>query len=461
VSSAAIVASDDGKMGLRSSGTVAPHFDGRGGTGICVVADRDHTGEDRRRSAAWRCGVVLAVYPRQIWTRSKDSLMSRSPSLPLVAGLALVTLTACGPKIRFSDSVDNVFDLRVSHRYKDRLSSPYVAGARFAIYVYDTTSNNSLTGWRLESRDPEVIDIVDQWVDRDDLDPDGSRKKSDVLVARVEAVGAGTVILEVFDDNDDFVRATEVEVMQPDRVQLRAAGPLFIRREDVVPSLVDDTPKVVAGGTATFLVEWYAGERKLSGAGALGLSSDHEIVTELRERKTVLSEDRDWITVTMGSSIAADEIVVAPIEIMANGEPIVTREFDVVGADTLSYVELHGQREAGVDDDTLLVVLAQVFDEDGESVWGVAFDWDLAGVDEDGVGDLFRYWFKRGAWNTLGAEFNGLRAEVEIQGEEGYVTSSNRNIGCLCTADGQAPGSGVGFGLLALSALGLVRRRRS
>ncbi|MFO7563303.1 MAG: hypothetical protein R6X02_11725 [Enhygromyxa sp.] len=385
-------------------------------------------------------------------------------SIPLLlAGLTLSTLTACGPKIRFSDSVDSVFDLRISARYDDRLNSPYVAGSSFTIYAYDASEDNDLQGWRLESRDPEVLEIVEQWIDRDDLDEDDRRKKkSDVIVARAFAAGEGTAVIEVYDHKDDFVRATEVEVLQPDRIELRAAGPMFINRKGSkeVPSLVDSTPLVISGGTATFLVQWFKGDRRLSGAGTLGLVSEHEAVEDLWPRLTLLAEDRDWMTVTMASGVSEADAVVTPIEVHANGELVEVVDFSVVGADAVSYVELHGETEADAKDDQLLVVLAQAFNDDDESIWGVGFDWDLDGYDEPGEGDLFRYWFRRGAWSTLGAEYNGVRAETQIQGVEGFVGSSNFGIGCLCTAGEERPARGIALGLLGLAALGLVRRRQ-
>jgi MYXO-CTERM domain-containing protein len=382
-------------------------------------------------------------------------------SLPLLyMGLTVATLTACGPKIRFSDSVDNEFDLRWSARYDDRLHGPYVAGASFSIFVYDAREDSDLSGWKVVSRDPEILEILEQVVEQDDLDEDDkSKDESDVIVSQVYAAGEGIAILEVYDDNDDFVRATEVEVMQPDRIELHAAGPLFVAREDVTPSLVDDTPKLLSGGTATFQVQWYKGEQRLNGAGALGLYSEHAAVNDLWARTTLLDEDRDWATITMAPGLSAADSVITPIEFSANGVTVEVLDFSVVGPDAITSIELHGESESGASEHELLVVLAEAFDEAGESIWGVGFDWDLDGQDEPGEGDLFRYWFRKGAWNTLGAEYNGIRAEAEIQGIEGFVDSSN-DISCFCSVDEDRPARGIAFGLLGLGMLGLVRRRQ-
>jgi MYXO-CTERM domain-containing protein len=379
----------------------------------------------------------------------------------LFVGVTLATLTACGPQVRFSDSVDWEFDLRLSALYDDRLHGPYVAGSSFVIFVYDVSEDNDLDGWRLESQNPEVLEITEQTVDQDDLDEkDKSKDESDVIVAQVTAVGEGTAILEVYDDKGDFVRATEVEVMQPDRIELRAAGPLFLNREgEVVPSLVDSTPKLLSGGTATFLVEWYKGEQRLNGAGTLGLASPHEAVTDLWARQSYLDEDRDWLTVTMADGLSAADAVITPIEISANGQLVQAVDFSVVGDDAITSIEISNESEAKAREDELLVALAQAFDENDESIWGVAFDWDIDGYQEPGEGDLFRYWFREGAWSTLGAEYNGMRGETQIQGTEGFVDSSN-NISCFCSVHEDEPGRGIALGLLGLAALGLVRRRR-
>jgi hypothetical protein len=75
--------------------------------------------------------------------------------------IALVLVTAgCGPKIRFSDSVDGHFDLLFTHPYDDELNSPYVAGAQFRIYAYDATEDNDLEGWTIVSTDPSVLEVT-------------------------------------------------------------------------------------------------------------------------------------------------------------------------------------------------------------------------------------------------------------------------------------------------------------
>lgn len=380
---------------------------------------------------------------------------TRALTHSLAAALMLVTLGGCGPKIRFSDSVDRHFDLLFTHPYDSRLNTPYVAGAQFRIYAYDASENNDLEGWTIVSLDPDVLDVTTVEVVRDNLE-DGDKTETDIIQADATAVGPGTAILEVRDEDGDVVRATEVEVMQPDRIELSAAGPMFIERDDLAGN-VDETPKILANGVATFLVEWYAGEQRLSGAGSLALTSEHPDVLDLWERQSFLDEDREWATVEFASPAAGNEL--ATVVFLANGLPVQDVTFEIVQPDVIDRVELLGESTSGVDEGRLLTVLAQAISADDESIWGVAFDWDLDGTDEPGEGDLFRYVFDPSVSSVLGAEYDGRRGETTIAGDQGYVASSN-DIACFCSATTVTPERDVAFGLLCLAAIGLVRRRR-
>lgn len=372
----------------------------------------------------------------------------------LAAAIVLVTVTGCGPKIRFADSVDHHFDLLFTHPYDDTLNSPYVAGAQFRIYAYDSTEDNDLEGWTIVSLDSAILEVTTVEVVRDNLE-DGDDTETDIIQAEAVAIGPGTVTLEVRDRDGDFVRATEVTVMQPNRIDLKAAGPMFIERDDLAGN-VDESPKILANGVATFLVEWYADEQRLSGAGTLGLTSEHPNVIDLWERQSFIDEDREWATVEFSSPDAGNEL--ATVSFLANGMFVQNVNFEIVQPDMIATVELLGESTSGVDEGRLLTVLAQALDADGEAIWGVAFDWDLDGTPESGEGDLFRYIFDPSVSSVLGAEYDGHRGETTIAGDEGFVASSN-DISCFCSANPAAPARDGALGLLCLAALGLVRRR--
>jgi MYXO-CTERM domain-containing protein len=217
------------------------------------------------------------------------------------------------------------------------------------------------------------------------------------------------------------------------------------------------TPKMLANGVATFLVEWYAGEQRLSGAGTLGLMSEHPNASDLWARQSFLDEDREWATVEFSSPDSGNEL--ATVAFLANGMPVQDVTFEIVQPDAIDHVELLAESTSGHKEGALLTVLAQAIDVDGESIWGVAFDWDLDGDEETGEGDLFRYWYEPSASSVLGAAYGEHRGEATIAGDEGFVASSN-NISCFCNATPVAPGRDGAFGLLCLAAFGLVRRRR-
>ena len=378
----------------------------------------------------------------------------------ITAGSCLVCLGACGPKIRLSDDIDTQFDLQPSSVYDDVLHGPYVAGASFEIYAYDITEDNALDDWTVRSLDPDVIVVESVEIKRDDLDPNDDRNvKTDILVARVTTTGPGTGTLEIVNRYDNVVRDAQVSVMQPDRLELRAAGPLFLGGESGVPSLVDSSPKVMAGGQATFLIQWFAGDQILRGPGALDLQSNQPIVDRLTTLTRHFDEQREWAQLAF--DVPTDETELASVDVLANGEFVQTLEFEVVRPEAVDSVELV---EGGPGGD-LHAVLALALDAAGESIWGVGFEWDLDGLGDSSEGDLFRYWYDASASSVLGAEFGEARGEVPIAGDHGYVDSSNDITdegggSCFCRADPERPVREIAWGLLGLLGLGLVRRRR-
>ena len=140
--------------------------------------------------------------------------------------------------------------------------------------------------------------------------------------------GPGTGTLEIVNRYDNVVRDAQVSVMQPDRLELRAAGPLFLGSESGVPSLVDSSPKVMAGGEATFLIQWFAGDQILRGPGALDLQSNQPIVDRLTTLTRHFDEQREWAQLAF--DVPTDETELASVDVLANGEFVQTLEFEVV-----------------------------------------------------------------------------------------------------------------------------------
>jgi hypothetical protein len=105
-------------------------------------------------------------------------------------------------------------------------------------------------------------------------------------------------------------------------------------------------------------------------------------------------------------------------------------------------------------------VLAQAHDG-RRPIYGVCFAWDLDGAPQNGlesVGDLFRYRYLEGSKKTVGAQFNGLRAEMVIE-TSGCAVGSSNHLGCAVGAPGRPPRAADAW-LLAL-AMGLCLRRAS
>ncbi len=380
-------------------------------------------------------------------------------ALPL---LALTLATGCQqPDLRFEDNLDLAYDLVAvfvpDKLESDNLHSPYLAGAVFEIYIWDDNDVTNFKNWEVRSSDDTVLQIIDTDRKQLDWDEEDDDEKHYVLIAEVQAVGEGLAALKVYDSTGDFVDSAEIEVGVPNEVELRAAGPMFIDRDGITPQL-GPNPKLIGDGTATFEVEYYRDGERLWGHGDVAAVSASPLIIDTWGRDTFFDESRDWLSIST-DSVDPETVETATVDVLINGNVAESVDFTVVGDAAVASLELHGRDETGAAAGEYLPVLAQALDEEGEVIWGVAFDWDLDGVSEPGEGDLFRYLFAPGEWSTLGASYAGLRVEAEIQGNEGYVDSSN-DVSCFCSADVDKPGRGIGFGLLSLLALGLVRRRR-
>lgn len=75
------------------------------------------------------------------------------------------------------------------------------------------------------------------------------------------------------------------------------------------------------------------------------------------------------------------------------------------------------------------VVLAQAFTRAGEQLYGVDYRWEVDGVEEFSSGDLYYYVYQGDERATLTARVGEQRAEIEIAGTQGDVSSTNQ-IGC-------------------------------
>jgi MYXO-CTERM domain-containing protein len=348
--------------------------------------------------------------------------------------VALLLVPACGPEITMVDDIDLTWDFSITlDRFKAVLHTPYVKGAPVTIHVSSDDEDEDTRGWSVTSTNPAVFLI------------DGLERGDGHVTARGVAIGEGTASLVVRDGDGDRLGSGAVEVLAPDRITLQAHGFLLVGDEDAAP--VDEL-RLLAGGTATYLVKYFRGARPLHGNGVLSVTAPAGLVAE--PRTTHLFENREWLTVTApapGTTL---------VTLHADGGTPTSIPTTTVPESAIDEIEILTGNERRADEGDWLVALAQAYDAEGRRIFGVAYDWDVDDVAEPGRGDLYRYRYAADLLRTLEARRGGKTASVEIHVQDGYVSSSNR-IGCTA-APGGAGGAPWTFALAGLAAL-LVRRR--
>jgi MYXO-CTERM domain-containing protein len=349
----------------------------------------------------------------------------------LLVTLVTSSLMGCHT-VYLSDDIDLELDFEL--RPSDELHLPYVRGTAVRISAHSSDPDDNERGWSLSSSNPAVLRI--DWQD------DGSAS----CVA--EAVGSSAVC--VHDAGGDELHCSTITVRAPTRVTLHAHGPLFIGRSEEEARV--ERPKILEGGTATFLVRYFDGDTRLYGNGVLEASASSPITLE--PETSFLFENREWLQLTPG--LPGHHVV----ELVVGGRSVGTLDVDAVTPAAVHDIELLTEGEGGREDGDELVVLAQALDGGGGVVYGAEFTWDLDQDDEPGQGDLFYYTFQADAEKRLGASFEGLRSEVTIHAKEGFVSSSN-TIGCSAAPGSPAKGAPEALlvvGILALTALRPSRR---
>lgn len=343
---------------------------------------------------------------------------------------ALVAFAAAGcHSYALADDVDTVWDL--SPTPSDHLNTPYVIGATVGVRALGV--DDDLEKFTVTSEDESVVRCV--------ADGEGG--------SECTMVSPGTATLDLLKDGD-VVHTSDVEVKIPTSATLTPRGPILVAAsEDDVDPVTD--ARVLVGGTATFLVRYFADGELLSGTGALGVETKSG---DAVGTATDLSffESREWLQVSptsQGPSV---------LTITADEHPVATFAIAGVPASAVADVALDRESESGAKDGDWLVVLANATDKDGEPIFGIDYDWDIDGDTQDGSGDLFRYEFDSREEQTLTATFNGSSSSISIheQPGSGFVDSSNS----ACSMS-NAPSSSRAVAMIAvaLAAASLMRRR--
>jgi hypothetical protein len=347
------------------------------------------------------------------------------------AFLALV-VGACGPTITLSDEIDLTWDFAPSwSRFDATLHSPYVTGTQLTLHVTSSDDKEDMSGWSIRSSDPTVIAI------------DSTGTDTDGIVAMAHTIGAGSADLFVLDAKGKTVGHGHTEVAAPDRVELDAHAYLIMGMND---QAAVDAVRIVQGGTATYLVRYFNNDRELHGYGVLAVNAPTAITAT--PRTTFLQENREWLQLT--ASAGGDDAIEMIVDGVSHGL-IATH---VVAETDIANVVLIGQSEKGRKDGDWLVAYAQAYDAPGNRLFGVDYTWSIDGVQQTGDGDLYRYEYKQGMYQTVTATRGALKDSAQIQSDGGFVDSSN-NIGCA-----DAGGGGSGLGVIAMAAIVIVRRRR-
>jgi hypothetical protein len=342
-----------------------------------------------------------------------------------------VSLAACGPTITLSDEFSFDWSFLPWSRFHADLNSPYVTGTPVSLHVTSSDDHQDFTGWTVQSSDPTVFAI------------DSVTAAGDSVAVDAHTAGAGRVTLTVRDKNNGDVGHHDVEVFAPDRVELDAHAYLIIGDDADAPVA---EVRIVEGGTATYLVRYFNGDRELHGNGVLTVNAPSSLAATTR--RTIDFENREWLQLT---ATAADQ---TQIELVVNEISRGTVPVVVVPQTDIASVVMLSSPEKGHHDGDWLVAYAQAYDAQSRLLFGVDYEWDVAGVQQLGLGDLYRYEYKSGDLVTVTATFGGHSDSTTIQSDSGYVDSSN-NLGC-------AAGGGAG-GLVAIGgalALVIARRRR-
>ena len=328
---------------------------------------------------------------------------------------ALVAV-GCDTEVWFSDSIDGTIDFAVTTDPEATLHAPYVVGA-----TLELTAHGAIGSLSLVSSDPEVLE----------LDAQGAHGHA---IAR----SAGLAEVALVDADGDIVAAVDVEVRTPTRVVLHAAAPLFVDRADVPTEA--GSLRVVEGGDAIFLVQYFDGATRLAGGGAVQASASAGLEVEIVP--DFLGEHRDWLR------LAALERGVQRVTLAIGGEEFTRMDVDVVDASAVADLDLFAS-ESTDDPAGWGVVIASAYDLDGAPLYGVTFDWQLAAGAELVAPNLVRFTNAQ-APAVLAARFGGFDGELELHDGHGAPAEG-------CTISRPAATPGLGLLLLILAS----RRRRA
>lgn len=355
---------------------------------------------------------------------------------PGLLGFAL--LAACTSEFTFSDSVNSrLFEIKPRAEFGDELSTPYVVGAEFEVFVEDNEGETDFAGWKIESTNPRVLRLRDE----------PYRMGEHIVGLDVEAAGEGAAELLLRDNFGEIRGSAAVEVLRPTRAKLFAAPIYALENPDFRGEVA--RPRILAGGTATFAVEYLHDDIRLQGSTKIRAEGTDAL--EAAVRSSELAHNRNWLQLT----VAREGEHAAELWL---GETMVERvTVDGVGPAAIAGIELIDSDPATPDElagEWLLV--AQAVSEDKQPVYGVDFEWTLAEFGAYVVpGDVFVYEHDdQEQFRRVTARAYGVEAAISVRVAAGEPASSN-DTSLTCSVTGSSSPW-----MLALVLLGLGRRRR-
>ena len=354
-----------------------------------------------------------------------------------------VLLGGCTSEYAFTDSVSSrARELMPRAEFGDELSTPYVLGTEFTVYVEDRGRDESMVGWTVRVSNPAVIKLRDgepRWLD------------SHTLAIDVIAEGVGSADLLLMDANGEVKGSAAAEVRMPTRVKLFATA--ISALEDVDFAGETPRPQILAGGTASFLVQYLDGDLALQGSTPLKLAMQPTIVAEVLE--SPLMDSRDVLQITVGDP-GRDTI-----ELWLGKQLLDTVDVEAVSPYQVAAIDLIQRKRSATDAGEAegeWLVVGQAYDEWRNPIYGVGFDWEFPGRAFAQVGDLLFYEHDPdpAKQKRVVARAAGRETEVWLQAADAEVYTSN-DAAFNCSVAG---GTGAPWALALLACVGVGRRRR-
>ncbi|MDC0718458.1 hypothetical protein [Nannocystis bainbridge] len=352
--------------------------------------------------------------------------------------LGLSLLAACTSEFTFSDSVNSrLYEFKPRAEYGDELSTPYVLGAQFEVFVEDNDQETDFLGWKVESMDPKVVQ----------LRADPYKMSPHILVVEVGAIGEGVTELLLKDTSGAVRGGATVEVKRPTRAKLFAA-PIYALDN---PDFRGETPnpRILAGGTATFAIEYLHEDIRLQGSTSIVASGSSAIDATVKHSELV--DNRNWLQVSVGAQgrhsaeLWLGDSLVEQIDIFGVPSSMIAG-VELIDGDANDPAELAGE----------WLLVAQAVSEDKEPIYGVDFEWALPDRGFTEPGDVFIYEHDpEQEFRKITARAYGVESGISVRVAAGEPASSNDTSLTCSVAGGPPPWA---FGLLLL---GLRRRRRA